>query len=76
MLIRGSNLDKPLNDGVITLTHAGLQRHRVLWLREMSEDDIRKVGEIGPTIDSIKVMEFESHGELKDWLGKTAPEFV
>ncbi len=76
VLIKGSNLDKPLGDGVINLTHAGLQRHRVLWLREMSEDDIRKVGETGPTIDSIQVMEFESHGELKDWLGKTAPGFV
>jgi len=31
VLIRGSNLDKPLTDGAINLTHAGLQRHRVLW---------------------------------------------
>ena len=27
VLIRGSNLDKPLADGSIKLTHAGLQRH-------------------------------------------------
>ncbi len=37
VLIRGSNLDQPLNEGAINLTHAGLQRHRVLWIREMSE---------------------------------------
>lgn len=76
VLIRGSNLDKPLGDGTINLTHAGLQRHRVLWLREMSEEDIKKVAETGPTIDSIQVAEFESHSELKEWLNRTAPAFV
>src|ERR1700722_627744 len=30
VLIRGSNLDKPPNEGAINHTHAGLQRHRVL----------------------------------------------
>jgi len=76
VLIRGSNLDKPLNDAAINLTHAGLQRHRVLWLREMSEEEIRQVGEAGPTIDSIEVAEFESHEALKEWLGKKAPAFL
>jgi hypothetical protein len=76
VLIRGSNLDRPLNDGAIDLTHAGLQRHRVLWLREMSEEEIRQVGETGPTIDSIQIAEFESHHALKEWLSKTAPSFV
>jgi hypothetical protein len=76
VLIRGSNLDQPLNEGTIDLTHAGLQRHRVLWVREMSADDIRKVGELGPTIDSIEVAEFESHKDLKNWLGEHGPAFV
>jgi hypothetical protein len=76
VLIRGSNLDRPLNEGAINLTHAGLQRHRVLWVREMSEEEIRQVGENGPTIDSIDVGEFESHGDLKDWLEKKAPAFL
>lgn len=76
VLVRGSNLDKPLNEGAIDLMHAGLQRHRVLWIREMTEEDIRKVAETGPTIDSINVVEFESNAELKEWLGKTAPAFV
>src|SRR6516162_7610438 len=57
VLIRGSNLAKPLNEGAINLTHAGLQRHRVLWIREMTEEEIRQVGEKGPTIDSIQVAE-------------------
>ena len=43
VLIRGSNIDRPLNEGSINLTHAGLQRHRVLWVREMSADEIRQV---------------------------------
>ncbi len=76
VLIRGSNLDKPLNEGNIDLLHAGLQRHRVVWVREMSTEDIGKVGETGPTIDSINVVEFESNAELKEWLGKTAGGFV
>ena len=76
VLIRGSNLDLPLNEGTINLTSGGLQRQRVLWIREMAEGDIRSVGEKGPTIDSIQIAEFESHAELKEWLGKNAPAFV
>jgi hypothetical protein len=76
VLIRGSNLDKPLNEGAINLTHAGLQRHRVLWVREMSKEEIRQVGEKGPTIDSIELAEFESNEQLKEWLKQKAPGFV
>lgn len=75
VLIRGSNLEQPLAEGRTNLTQAGLQRHRVVWLREMSEDEIRQVGETGPTIDSIEIAEFESHHALKEWLAKTAPAF-
>jgi hypothetical protein len=76
VLIKGSNLDRPLNEGAINLTHAGLQRHRVLWIREMTQEEIRKVGEKGPTIDSIEVGIFESHDALKDWVAKKAPTFL
>lgn len=76
VLIRGSNLDKPLNEGAINLTHAGLQRHRVLFIREMSEEEIRQVGETGPTIDSITVAEFQSNDALKEWVSTKAPAFM
>lgn len=76
VLIRGSNLDKPITEGSINLTHAGLQRHRVLWVREMGEEEIRQVRETGPSIDSIEVGEFESHADLKEWLEKKAPGFL
>jgi hypothetical protein len=76
VLIKGSNLDRPLNEGAIDLIHAGLQRHRVLWVREMTPEEIRQVGEKGPTIDRIELAEFESQEELRDWLKKTAPEFL
>ena len=76
VLIRGSNLDKPLNEGAINLTHAGLQRHRVLWVREMSKQEIRQVGESGPTIDSIEMAEFETNDALKEWLKQHAPAFL
>ncbi len=48
----------------------------MLWIREMSEEEIRQVGEKGPTIDSITVGEFESHAELKEWLQQNAPAFA
>ena len=76
VLIKGSNLDKPLNEGAINLTRGGLQRHRVLWLREMTPDEIRQVGESGPTIDSIEVAEFESQAAIKEWLNKKAAAFM
>src|SRR5579871_5888918 len=76
VLIRGSNLDKPLKEGSINLTHAGLQRHRVLWIREMSKDEIRRVGETGPTVDSIEFAGFETTDALKEWVSKKAPAFV
>jgi hypothetical protein len=76
VLIRGSNLDRPLLDTTINLTTAGLQRHRVVWVKEMTDDEIRNVGENGPTIDSIQVGEFESHEALNAWLAKKAPEFL
>lgn len=76
VLIKGSNLDRPLKEGAVNLTHAGFQRHRLLWVREMTEEEIRHVGETEPTIDSIEVAEFESHAALKEWLAKKAPAFA
>jgi predicted phosphoadenosine phosphosulfate sulfurtransferase len=76
VLIRGSNLDMPINDAQTNLTAGGLQRHRVTWIREMPEEDIKSIGETGPTVDSIEVAEFESHDKLKEWLSKHAPTFA
>lgn len=75
VLIRGSNLDRPLGDGTIDLIRAGLQRHRVTWLREMGADESRQVGDAGPTIDSIEIAEFESHQAVKEWLATKLPAF-
>jgi len=76
VLIRGSNLDLPIKDGGANLTSGGLQRHRVLWIQEMAEEDIKNVAEKGPTIDRIQVVEFESHADVKEWLSKNAPAFL
>lgn len=75
VLIRGSNLDRPIEDSGIDLIRAGLQRHRVLWVREMGEDEISQTGETGPAIDSVEIVEFESHEALREWLVANAPEF-
>lgn len=76
VLIRGSNLAKPLKEGSITLMNAGLQGHRVIWVREMTEEEITNVGDSGPTIDSIEVAQFETNKELKEWLVEHGPEFL
>ena len=76
VLIKGSNLDQPLKNGAVTLMHAGFQRHRLIWVREMTEAEIDSAGEMEPTIDSIEVEEFESHAALKEWISKKAPSFV
>jgi len=75
VLIRGSNLDKPLAEGSINLTRGGLQRQRIVWIREMNEEESRRVGDTAPTIDSISIAEFESHKALKDWVTQHAPAF-
>lgn len=76
VLIRGSNLNRPLIDSTTNLTTSGLQRHRIVWMREMSEDEIRQVGDTAPTIDSIEVAEFESNADLRAWLEMRAPSFL
>jgi hypothetical protein len=76
VLIRGSNLDAVVNPSAINLTERGLQRHRITWVREMDEEELRRVGTSGPTIDRIDVAEFEAQDELREWLKKKAPMFV
>jgi hypothetical protein len=75
VVIRGSNLDRPLDDGSVDLLRAGFQRHRVLWVREMEPGEIETAGGAGPTIDAIEIAEFESHQALTEWLTQTAPAF-
>jgi hypothetical protein len=75
VLIRGSNLDALVNDSV-NLTDRGFQRHRILVVREMDEDALRKAGEGQPTIDGIDIAEFETADEQRAWLAKVAPAFV
>lgn len=75
VMIRGSNLDRPIKGGTATLA-AALQQHRVFWVREMADEDAQAVGDAGPTIGSIQVVEFESNKELKEWLRQHVPAFV
>jgi hypothetical protein len=75
VLIRGSNLDALVKQSV-NLTDRGFQRHRILWLREMDEMELRRAGKGEPTIDRIEVAEFTSNEELQEWLAKNAPAFV
>jgi hypothetical protein len=76
VLIRGCNLDRGIEGKSIDLIHAGLQRHHVLWLREMTPTEIREVGESGPTIDKIEIGECDTHAAVKEWLKAKAPAFA
>lgn len=76
VLIRGSNLDLAVNGQALNLTDRGLQRHRITWIREMDESELKRVGDGGPTIDRIEVAEFETVEEQRKWLAKVAPDFV
>ena len=42
----------------------------------MTKEEIRQVGETGPTIDSIEIAEFEQHSDLKEWMKRKAPAFL
>jgi len=76
VLIRGSNLDALVNQSGVNLTDRGLQRHRIVWIREMEEEELRKAKQGEPTIDRIEVAEFESQQEMRAWLNKVAAVFV
>ncbi|OWK40974.1 hypothetical protein [Fimbriiglobus ruber] len=75
VLVRGSNLDAPVNQSGVNLTDRGFQRHRITWVREMDAAALKAVGDTGPTVDRIAVAEFEAHADLRAWLGTHAPAF-
>src|ERR1700722_1845093 len=72
-LIRGSNLDALVGDKAINLTDRGFQRHRILWVREMGEGELRQLGEGGPTIDKIDIADLEDNSDLREWVKRQAP---
>lgn len=76
VLIRGSNFDAMVNQSSVNLTDRGLQSHRITFIREMDEEELRKVGKGEPTIDRIEVGEFESNEQLREWLQQKAAAFL
>jgi hypothetical protein len=61
---------------VCNLTTGGLQRHRVVWIREMTEPDIRQVRKTGPTIASTGVAEFERTANCRSGSSNTHRPFL
>ena len=76
VLIRGSNLDAPVGPAKVNLTDRGLQRHRIVYIREMDEDELRRARGGEPTIDRIDIAEFETVEEQREWLKAHATAFV
>lgn len=77
VLIQGSNLEAPVGQSQVNLTDYGLQRHRILYMREMDEDELRKAHQRGePTIDGIDIAEFETTQEQREWLKARAAAFL
>jgi len=75
-LILGSNLDVLVSQAQVNLTDRGLQRHRITYIREMDEAELKQAREGEPSIDSIDITEFETVAEQREWLKKMAPVFV
>jgi hypothetical protein len=76
VLIHGSNLDVPVGNGQVNLTDRGLQRHRIVFIREMDEAELRRAREGEPTIDRIDIAEFETAEEQREWLKARVPVFI
>ena len=76
VLISGSNLDAPVGQAQVNLTDRGLQRHRILYVREMDEAESRRAGREAPSIDRIDIADFETVEEQNEWLKARAPAFV
>jgi hypothetical protein len=76
VLIRGSNLDGMVGGAAVNLTDRGLQRHRIVWVREMDEDELRRAGEGEPTVDRIDVAAFGTQEKLRQWVSQMAPAFA
>lgn len=76
VLIHGSNVDAPVSSTSVNLTNRGLQRHRILWVREMDEDELRRAQEGEPTVDRIDIGEFETVQQQREWLLARVPAFL
>jgi hypothetical protein len=77
VLIHGSNLDAPVGGASVNLTDRGLQRQRIVFIREMDEDEQGKAHQRGePTIDQIDIAEFETMEEQREWLKVRAEAFL
>jgi hypothetical protein len=55
VLIEGSNLNAPVN-GATTLNERGVQRQRVVWVREMSAREVEKAREGEIVIERIRLL--------------------
>ncbi|QVL30793.1 hypothetical protein KIH39_18320 [Telmatocola sphagniphila] len=76
VMISGSNLDVVLKDMEVNLTDRGIQRQRITWVREMDEDELRKLKPSDPSIDAIAVGECESEETVQTWMGQNAKGFA
>jgi hypothetical protein len=76
VLILGSNLDAVVGDAAVNLTDRGLQRQRIVWVREMDEDELRRAKEGEPTVDRIAVVSFDTQEKLREWVSEHAPVFA
>jgi hypothetical protein len=69
VLIEGSNLNALIND-TVNLYDRGIQRHRIIWVREMTRPELDKDGEGEPTVERIRVVSHRPDDGPRevDWL--------
>jgi hypothetical protein len=75
-MIHGSKPAATVHSGATNLTDRGIQRHRIVWVREMDKSENKDIGNTAPTVDRIAVAECESQEAATAWLRKCAPEII
>jgi hypothetical protein len=71
-----SILRRNLPERGIDLLDRWFQQHRIVYVRDMDEDEPLPAGKSEPTIGGIEVAEFESREDQREWLERPAPCFV
>jgi hypothetical protein len=69
VLLEGSNLNALVNNSV-SLYDRGIQRHRVMWVQEMTRQQVEKAGEADVTIERIRILSHRADEEPQqvEWL--------
>jgi hypothetical protein len=76
VLVEGSNLNVELPNRSVNLTDRGIAKHRITYVREMDEDELKRQPKGLPTIDKLIAAEFKCVEAQEEWLRQNAIPFA